>query len=289
MKAIAALTLVGILILGGSSCAINTLVYPTTSEQDATTTQFQTQQLIKIAPSSVTEAVLKVFAEAYQAQDRTVKFEFISAGRAAGSIVALQNKIADVAGSSYAISPQQGNGQIQSRFLSKDLLVIATHKGLTGVTNLTTAQIKAIYTGDITNWQEVGGPNAEIIVLKRPKATAGNDLLRKYFLGQDQITSNAILLDKESELVRTLQDTPYSIGAFSLSYLSIYPISVNCLSLNGVKPTVENFTKGKYPMARQLNIVWNKQPSVATQKFIDFIFSPTGTKILQEKGLVPVS
>jgi phosphate transport system substrate-binding protein len=60
-------------------------------------------------------------------------------------------------------------------------------------------------------------------------------------------------------LIKTLQDTPSAIGAFSLAYAVINQLDVHRLSLNGVAPTLENFNQGKYLMVRQMGIVWNKK------------------------------
>ncbi|NJR64615.1 MAG: phosphate ABC transporter substrate-binding protein [Leptolyngbyaceae cyanobacterium CRU_2_3] len=287
MKATAAVIMVGIALLGLSSCASVTPPNSTDPNQTNEQTDASTQLSIKVAPSSSTAAVLQLLSEAYHTQNQTVNFEFVSVSQSEGSIVLLKNGMTDIAGTSHQLKPEEDNGKIQYHDLSKDLLTVATHSSVTGVTNLTTDQLRAIYRGDITNWKEVGGPDAAIVVLDRPEDESAKKLLRKYYLGQDKTTPDAVSLSQEPELVQTLQDTPYSIGAFSLAYSVINQLPVNRLSLNGVAPTVENFTQGKYSMVRQMGVLWSKTPSPATQKFIDFVFSPQGSKILQEKGFVP--
>ncbi|MFB2982859.1 substrate-binding domain-containing protein [Microseira sp. BLCC-F43] len=280
---------VGILILGLSSCTPVSPIDVNQTSQIASQTDAQPQQIVKIAPSSSTVTVLKVLAEAYQAKNKTVKFEFVSLSQSRGTIAALENDIVDIAGISHQLKREEDNGKIQYRELAKDLLIIATHSSVQGVTNLTTKDLRAIYRGDIANWKELGGPDATILVLDRPEDESAKKLLRQYYLSQDKTTSKAIILNKEGELIQTLQDTPYSIGAFSLAYASINKLPVNRLSLNGVAPTALNFIKGEYPMVRQMGLVWDKVPSAATQRFIDFIFSPEGVKVLQNNGFVPVS
>lgn len=280
---------VGILILGLSSC---TPVIPNdgnqisqiSSQRDA-----QPQQIVKIASSSAMATVLKLLAEAYQANNKTVKFEFVSLSQSQGALGALKNDIIDIAGITHRLKPEEDNGKIQYRELAKDLLLVATHSSVQGVTNLTTKDLRAIYRGEIANWKELGGPDATILVLDRPEDESAKRLLRQYYLSQDKTTSKAIILNKEGELIQTLQDTPYSIGAFSLAYSSINKLPVNRLSLNGVAPSAENFIKGEYPMVREMGLVWDKVPSAATQGFIDFIFSPEGVKVLQNNGFVPVT
>lgn len=280
---------VGILILGLSSCTPVNQIDGTQTSQIASQTDAQTQQIVKIASSTAMATVLKLLAEAYQANNKTVKIEFVSPSQSEGAIAALKNHIVDIAGTTHPLKPEEDNGKIQYRELAKDLLMVATHSSVQGVTNLTTKDLRAIYRGEIANWKELGGPDATILVLDRPEDESAKRLLRKYYLGQDKTTSKAIILNKEGELIQTLQDTPYSIGAFSLTSSSINQLPVNRLSLNGVAPTVENFIQGQYPMVRHMGLVWDKAPSAATQGFIDFIFSPSGVKVLQQNGFVPVT
>lgn len=288
MKAIV-VAIAGILILGLSSCAPVNPIDGKQTSQVASQTDAQPQQIVKIASSTAMATVLKLLAEAYQAKNKTVKFEYVSLSQSKGAIAALQNNIIDIAGITHLLKPEEDNGKIQYRELAKDLLMVATHNSVQGVTNLTTKELRAIYRGEIANWKELGGPDATIVVLDRPEDESAKRLLRQYYLEQDKTTSKAILLNKEGELIQTLQDTPYSIGAFSLAYSSINQLPVNRLSLNGVPPTVENFIKGEYQMVRHMGLVWEKAPSAATQGFINFIFSPEGVKVLQQNGFVPVT
>jgi phosphate transport system substrate-binding protein len=289
MKAIATLTTVGILLLGLTSCNSTTSTNPNSISSGVEQTQAQTQTVIKIAPSSSTSTILKLLAEAYQDQNPTIKIEFVVPSQSEGSMVAVKNHLSDIAGTSHQPTPQEKDEQLQYHDLAKDLLAVTTHSSVTGVTNLTTKQLRAIYKGDITNWQELGGPNAKIIVLDRPEDESAKKLLRKYYLDQDPTTTQAVILPKETELIQTLQDTPYAIGAFSLAYSVINQLPVNRLSLNGVAPTLENFNQDKYRMVRHIGVILHKNPSAATQAFIDFMFSPKGVNVIQKNGFIPVS
>ncbi|MEH1865771.1 MAG: substrate-binding domain-containing protein [Nostoc sp.] len=287
MKKMAESIIISIILLGLCSCnSVKTTELkasnPVTSQTDA-----QGKKLIKIGGSSSTVTVLKLLAQGYESQNKTVKIEFISNSQSEGAIAALKNDIIDIAGSSHQLKPEEDNGKIQYREFAKDLLLVATHNSVKGVNNLSTKQLKAIYKGDIKNWRELGGPDANIVVLDRPEDESAKKLLRKYYLGEDKTTTKAVILSKEGELIETLQNTPNSIGAFSLAYSLINKLPVNHLSLNGVAPKSQNFSSGQYQMVRHIGILWNKTPSAATQNFIDFILSKEGEKLLQNNGFVP--
>lgn len=281
--------IIGCTLLGLCSCNVVKLndAELAAFEQLPQKTDSQSQTIIKIGGSSSTTAVLKLLAKEYKGQNKAVKIEFTASSQSEGAIAALKNNIIDIAGSSHKLKPEENNNNIQSRELATDLLLVATHSSVKGVTNLSTKQLQAIYRGEITNWQELGGPNANIIVLDRPEDESAKKLLRKYYLGDEKTTTKAVILNKEGELIETLQSTPHSIGAFSLASAIINQLPVNRLRLNGIAPQVENFTNGKYQMVRHIEVIWVKKPSASTQSFIDFIFSQEGSKILEKNGFVP--
>ncbi|RAM50898.1 MAG: phosphate ABC transporter substrate-binding protein [Hapalosiphonaceae cyanobacterium JJU2] len=287
MKIIRIPVILGMIFLGLCSC--NSVKSTTTTNSSQLTSQnnSQTQSTVKIGGSSSTVPIMKSLAQAYQSQNKTTKIEFISVSQSEGAIAAQKNSIVDIASSSHKLKPEEDNGKIQYRELAKDMLIVATHNSVEGVTNVTTAQLKSIYAGKISNWKELGGPNAQIVVLDRPEDESAKKLLRKYYLGKDKTTTKAVILNKEGELIDALQSTPYSIGAFSFAYSVSNQLPVNRLSLNGVAPNKENLTNGKYQMVRHIGLIWNKAPSPTTEKFINFIFSGEGTKLLQNKGFIP--
>jgi phosphate transport system substrate-binding protein len=273
-------------VLGLASCAPSST--PTSISPAIEATASQEQQLVKLAGSSSTVKLLTVLAKAHEVENPTVKIEFASAGQSEGAITSLKNNVVDIAGSSSNLKPEDDNGKIQYRKVAQDLLVVATHNSVQGITNLSTAQLRAIYKGEITNWKELGGPDAAIVLLDRPEDESAKKLLRQYYLEKDQTTDQAIILSKEGELIDTLKSTPYAIGTFSRATSLIDQLPVNHLSLNNIAPTAENLANGKYPMVRSIGIVWQKTPTPTTQKFVDFIFSPAGTQLLQEQGFIPI-
>jgi phosphate transport system substrate-binding protein len=279
-------------ISGISSCSPSNT--PATSfnspiSQPESPNQPQNQQTIRFAGSSSSVKILTVLAKAYEAKNPTTKVEFVSTSQSEGAIASLKNNVVDMAGSSSKLKPEDDNGKIQYREVAQDLLMVATHNSVQGVTNLSTEQLRAIYKGEITNWKELGGPDAAIVLLDRPEDESAKKLLRKYYLEKDKTTDKAVILSKEGELIDTLKSTPNAIGTFSLATSLIDRLPVNRLSLDNNAPTAQNLTAGKYQMVRNLGIVWQKTPKPATQKFVDFIFSPEGTKLLQEQGFIPTN
>ena len=264
-------------LLGTTSCTSNS----------TTIAEVKTQQEIKLGGSSSTYAAMKIMAETYVAQNKNVKLTFLPKGQSGGGIAGVKKGLANVAAVSRKLKLEEDDGSIIYRELATDGLVVATHESVKGISNLTTKQLKAIYSGAVTNWQELGGIDAEIVVLDRPEDESGKRLLREHYLGKKlKNSSKTVILRHEPELISALQNTPYSIGAFSLAYTISNQLPVNRLSLNGIEPTPENIKSGKYKMVRSIGVVWDKKPSEATQEYLDFAFSEKGAEVLNNSGFV---
>ncbi|MGB3637512.1 MAG: substrate-binding domain-containing protein [Rivularia sp. (in: cyanobacteria)] len=265
-------------LLGTTSCTSNS----------TTIAEVKTQQEIKLGGSSSTHTAIKLLADTYAVQNQNVKFTFLPKGQSGSGIAGVKKGLRDVAGVSRKLKPEEDDGSVIYRQLASDGLVVATHESVKGISNLTTQQLKAIYSGAVTNWQELGGANEEIVVLDRPEDESAKKLLRNNYLGKElKNAPKAAVMRYEPELINALQNTPYSIGTFSLAYAISNKLSVNRLNLNGIEPTPENIKSGKYKMVRSIGVVWGTKPSEATQEYLDFAFSEKGAEILNNSGFVP--
>jgi phosphate transport system substrate-binding protein len=251
-------------------------------------TQTQTQQEIQITGAATPYPALQNLADAYKAKVPNLEIVFLPPNQTQGGIVGVKEKLADLGTVTRSLKPEEEDGQLKYREIAKDALVVATHPSVKGVENLTADQLKAIYSGKVTNWQEVGGPDAEIVLLDRPEDESAKKLLREYYLGKElQNSPDAVILPDESDLISTVESTPNTIGAFSLAYAISHNLPVNRLKLDGVEANPENVKAGKYQMTRILGIVYPSAPSEAVLGFIDFASSSEGSQVLQKSGFVP--
>ncbi|WP_310430293.1 substrate-binding domain-containing protein [Chamaesiphon sp. VAR_48_metabat_135_sub] len=245
---------------------------------------------IKIGGSSSTVGLLTLLETNYSAINKNVKITQIKPGQSESIIEGIKLKVVDVGTIAKSAKVGKNDSILNSREIVHDLLLVATHPSVTGVKNLTTKNLQDIYSGTISNWQQIGGPNAKIVLLDRPDDESAKQILRKYYLGKDLKNSpQAVVFRKEGELIQAIQSTPYSIGAFSLAHAVSHQLPVNRLSLNGFAPTAANLNTHKYPMVRHLTVVWHQNPSAATQSFIQYIFSPPATSAMERAGFIPVS
>lgn len=245
---------------------------------------------IKVGGSTSTAGLLTLLETNYSASNKDIKVAQLKAGQSESIIEGIKLKVVDVGTiSKSALKVAKNDPILNSREIVHDLLLVATHPSVTGVKNLTTKNLRDIYSGNVTNWRQLGGPNAKIILLDRPEDESAKQTLRKYYLGKDLKNSpRAIVFRKEGELIKAIESTPYSIGAFSLAHAISHQLPVNRLSLDGVAPTPKNFETNKYPMVRHISVVWHKNPSAATQSFVQYIFSSPAISAIERAGFIPV-
>ena len=257
-------------------------------DRDSTEPELQVQQEIKIVGSSSTYQATKILAKAYENKTVNVKFTFLPKSQSSSGIAGVRKGLVDIGTVSRTLKPEEDDSSVVYREFVKDALVVGIHRSVKGVRNLQTYQLKAIYSGRVTNWQDLGGSKGKIVVLDRPEDDSGKRLLREYYLGKElKNAPEVVIMRHEPELVNALNNTPHSIGTFSLAYALSNKLSVKRLSLNNVEATTKNVRIGKYKMVRELGIVYSKKPTSKTQGFVDFIFSKQGQEVLQQSGFVP--
>ena len=117
---------------------------------------------IRIGGSAETLEVIETLTTAYETSGAEVKFDFFPPSQSSSGIQGVQDGMLDIGAVSHV--PEALN-QLQYIPLPQTPLVMVVHQTVTGIQNLTTQQLRAIYQGSLTNWQELGGPDAEIVLL----------------------------------------------------------------------------------------------------------------------------
>lgn len=154
------------------------------------------------------------------------------------------------------------------------------------INGLTLDQLRGIYQGQLQNWQEVGGPDQEIIILAREEGSGTRSAFEQIVTGSNSsLPSQTILLPSTSAVLTTVATTPFSIGYISFGYTDN---SVKPLLINGIEPTQELILAGIYPIFHPLNLVTKGDLSQAEQAFLQFIAGPQGQTIISAEKYVPV-
>jgi phosphate transport system substrate-binding protein len=174
--------------------------------------------------------------------------------------------------------------------LGWDSLVVITHPSNEAVTNITLEQLKAVLTGKITRWSELGGPDRPINLYVRKGKTSGVGitLRQQLFDNTDQdFAARAIVKRSSGVIEKAVESDPDALAVSGIS--SSRHRSVRMLSLEGVKPTMDALQRGKYPLFRILFLVAppNYKDDPVLNAFVDFAYSLEGQKIIEKAGTLP--
>ncbi|MBN1433564.1 phosphate ABC transporter substrate-binding protein [Candidatus Fermentibacterales bacterium] len=168
--------------------------------------------------------------------------------------------------------------------IARDGIAIVAHPGVS-VSNLTVEQVRQIFSGEISNWSGVGGPNQVIVVIAREEGSGTRAAFEELVMDEALITSGAILLPSNGAVRTSVSTTPNSIAFLSFGYLDP---SVRGLSIEGIEPSVSNAKTGIYPVVRPLNMITPGPAGGAAARFLEFIMSPDGQAIVSSEGYISV-
>jgi len=165
-----------------------------------------------------------------------------------------------------------------------DGVAVAVHPG-NPVHTLTTARLRAVYAGTITNWKELGGPDRAINLYTRDASSGTRSVFWKKALGKGEIHAKAYFVKSNGAMKSALAGDPYGIGYLSVGHLDA---SVAGLAIDGVAPTLANVKSGAYTIARGLYSNTKGEARGLARAFLNALYSPRGQELIASKGFIPV-
>lgn len=169
--------------------------------------------------------------------------------------------------------------------------VMVVNPDVTGVSNLTTDQAKQIWTGQITNWKDVGGPDLKIELIIRPESSGTRATFRKIVLGgAEEASGQALTEDSNGAVTTAVSTTPGSTSVIGFAYYQDNKDKVTALQLDGVEATVDNMANGSYKLAAFGHMYTKGEATGLTKAFIDYMLSPAvQTTLVPQLYYAPVS
>lgn len=226
-------------------------------------------------------ALSEVFMEKYP--DVTVTAEFVGSG---AGIEAVNNGTADVGNSSRNLKDEEKAAGAVENVVAIDGIAVCVDTANT-VTGLTKEQLTNIYNGTVTNWSEVGGEDAPIVVVGR-EAGSGTRGAFEELLKLEDACVYANELDSTGAVMAKVAATPGAIGYVSLDALND---SVAALALDGVEATADNIKAGNYFLSRPFVMATKgeiSEQSELVQAWFDFVLGAEGQEVAANVGLITV-
>lgn len=172
---------------------------------------------------------------------------------------------------------------------ARTAIVIGTHPSVAD-DGITFDELAAIYRGMKTRWRD----GREIIVLTREPGDSSIEVLEREISGfreayaESQRAKRWTTLYTDQEMNRVLARTPHALGLSDTGVITAEQIPIKALKVNGVPPTPENVSSGRYPLVKTLAFVFQKDKLPAgARAFLDFVLSKEGGKILRANGYLP--
>ncbi len=166
-----------------------------------------------------------------------------------------------------------------------DCIVPIVHKN-NPVKNLTKVQLKEIYTGKITNWKELGGPDMKIVVIARDSSSGTFDAWKEMVMDEERVTPAALTQPSNGGLVTQIGSTKGAIGYIALGYVTK---AVKIVSVDGVMGSDKTAKNGQYKISRPLFMFTNGWPEGETLDYINFVLSPKGQALVKAAGSITLN
>ena len=238
---------------------------------------------ISISGSTSVGPLMEKVQEKYE-ENNSVILEIQQNGSGAG-IKDVISGISEIGMSSRELKDEEKNS-VEATTVAYDgiaLLVNPENK----VKNISLEDVKNVYTGKITNWKELGGEDAPIVVISREEGSGTRDAFQEIVgYKSEELTKEATISDGSGAVKTTVAGNKNAIGFASFEYIDE---TVSALNVNDVEPTADNVKDGQYKISRPFLLV-TKSDSVTEngQNLINYVLSPEGQQIVADNKLITV-
>jgi phosphate transport system substrate-binding protein len=235
-------------------------------------------------------AAIEEFEELYP----DVKISYDGTGSSTGIQGVLDGTYSLGAASRDIKEEEKQSGAVAIPIALDGIAVIANEN--VDVADLSLEQLAKIFTGEITNWKEVGGSDNPIVVVNRDEASgtrgAFSEMVLEEALGKDPeptFIAEAVTTDSNGDMITKVGTTPNAIGYCGFGYIEqAKDAGAKTISIEGVQPEIDTVADGSYPISRYLNFVSNGELQEGTleKEFIDFLLSDEGQAIVEDEGFI---
>lgn len=265
-------TMVGTTFVG---CGSNGSSTNNTASNKETTT-------ISISGSTSVGPLMEKIQEKYEEANSNITLEIQQNGSGAG-IKDVTSGISEIGMSSRELKDEEKSA-VQGTTVAYDGIALLVNPE-NPVKNISLEDVKKIYTGEITNWKEVGGDDAQIVVVSREEGSGTRDAFQEIVgYESEELLKDATISDGSGAVKTTVAGNKNAIGFASFEYIDS---TVSALNINDVEPTADNVKAGNYKLSRPFILVTKEDAlSENGKKLIEFVLSAEGQQIVEENKLI---
>jgi phosphate transport system substrate-binding protein len=240
--------------------------------------------LVTISGSTSVEKIGNATAEEFKAINPDIEVTYEAIGSSNG-IKNAKDGVTVIGTASRNLKTKEKDWGLTEVAIAYDGVAVITHPD-NNVNGLTKEQVQAIYKGEITNWNQVGGNDEEIVVVSREDGSGTRGAFEEIVDFEDALTDKAIIAKGNGNVQTTVAKNPKAIGYVSFTYINE---TVKPFLVDGVEPTSDNVISGDYSISRPFLMVYKEENMTKESKaFIEFVLSTEGQDIVEEKGGIRV-
>ncbi len=247
---------------------------------------------LQIEGSTTVGPIADAFAEAFENKypDLDVTVKKTGSGHGAAAMV---DGRCDIATMSRFMKEKEFKKAVENgvmpvaHVVAMDGVCVVVHPS-NPVKELTSAQVRAMYKGEITNWKEVGGLDMPIVAISRDTESGTYETFNKFVMKKEKMHGKVEYVNSNPQAFARVKATIGAIGYVGYGFLNP---SIKAVKIDGVMPTKDNILSGKYLVSRPLFMFTNGYPQLGsmTHKFCTFYLTETGQEIVEAKGFVPLT
>jgi len=252
-------------------------------------TAVSAQTTLKVDGSTGAMPLAAALAKAYEAKTPNVRIEIGKGLGTKARIEALTAGSIDIAVASHGLKIDELVKQgMSGEEIARTPVVFGVNSSVP-VTNLSQAQVCAIFSGGLTNWKAAGGSDLDIAARTRPDNEVDAEVARDGIacLETLKMPEAVKVMQRGGDMAKELAETAGAIGMTTTTVAEQSGGKINALSLDGVAPTEANVTAGKYRLVREVFLVVKGTAAPATKAFLAFVKSGVGGKVIKANGAIP--
>ncbi|MCB9775452.1 MAG: phosphate ABC transporter substrate-binding protein [Nitrospiraceae bacterium] len=265
---------------------IGVIVLCTICSLDASLAQADGHKLVITGSSTMAPLVAEI-GKRFETRHPGIRIDVQTGGSSRG-IADVINGVADIGMASRALKSQEQH--LHGSVIAQDGITIILHRS-NPVQELTDDQIRAIYTGGITHWNQVGGPDAPITVVNKAEGRSTLELFLTYFQASNRDIHAHVVIGDNEQGIKTVAGNPHAIGYVSIGtaqYDATHGIPIRLLPLQHIPATIETVREGTFPLSRPLTLVTKSPPAGLIKDFIDFARSSEANDLILKQYFVPL-
>lgn len=240
------------------------------------------ESTVTVAGSTSVMPFSEKLAEHFKIERPRITVDVQGGGSSAG-IQACLNKTVDIGMSSREL---KGDEKVLKEIpICHDGIALVVHPR-NPLRDITMEKIRAIYSGKIRNWKELGWIDRNIDCVTREEGSGTRGAFEELVMGKAEIDDSIMVQDSNGSVKEVVATDPYAIGYISMG---VVDAKVTALSINGVSPIRKNIQAKKYRIVRPFLYLLSGEPSPSARLFIDYVLSREGQGILKKEGLIPVN